>query len=731
MTFLEGTVENVLYQQPESHYTVFRIRVRKTDTVVTVTGTLPFPAPGEALRIEGKWKAHPRYGQQFSAESIRSAPPHTAADILRFLSGGATPGVGPATAARLVDVFGDRTLEVIETDPAKLEQVEGIGPTRAAAIHRSWCERRGLRQIIDFLTEIGVSGTYGAQIFQRYGEEAIEQMSRSPLQMVEDLPRIGFLLADAVVRHFDLTVDPVERAAACIRHLLYRMADQGHVCAESASILSRCRTDYGVGEEDFSRALESLQESGDAVAADPGGKNAGPLLYLRAFYEAEIGIARRLQALLSVPSDLPAVEAEPIAEAVVCRHAICPSPDQIRIITSLLDRRVGIITGGPGTGKTTLIRSLTAVFESLGRKVALAAPTGRAARRLSEISRRPAHTLHKLLEFRPAEEEFARHRDRPLEIDAVIVDEASMIDTLLMQRLLDAVAAGARIIFVGDVFQLPAVGAGNVLADMIDSGKIPVFFLNEVFRQEKESPIVENAHRIRQGLSPRLPTGSPRASDSSFVMFPTDGPEDAEATVIDLCCRWIPERFELDPMRDVQVLCPMHKGVLGTIHLNQRLQQALNPAPEGVRVGGLTIKTGDKVMQLKNDYEKEVFNGEIGVIADIEAAAFRFTVHYDGRAVAYGFSEADRLALAYAVTVHKSQGSEYPAVVIPLTRQHRPMLQRNLLYTAVTRARQLVVLVGSRQALSTAVANDRSVRRMTGLGRLLKRMEDDRPGGGG
>jgi exodeoxyribonuclease V alpha subunit len=719
MTFLEGTVEKVLYQHPESHYTVFRLRARKTGTWVTVTGYLPFPAAGEVLRIEGRWKSHPRYGQQFSAKNIQSAPPHTAADILRFLAGGATPGVGPATAGRLVDAFGDRTLEVIQTDPAELEQVEGIGPARAAAIHQSWCERRGLRQIIDFLTEIGVSGSYGAPLFQRYGAEAVDRMSQSPLQMVEDLPRIGFLLADAVTRHFDLAVDPVERAAACIRHLLYRMADQGHVCAETGSVLSRCRKDYGVGEEDFFRAEEALRESGDTVVAESSENDGRTLLYLRSYYEAETGIARRLQALLSIPSDLPVVEAEPIAAAVVRRHAICPSPEQIRILIALLDRRVGIITGGPGTGKTTLIRSLTAVLESLGRKVALAAPTGRAARRLSELSRRPAFTLHKLLEFRPTEEEFARHRDRPLAVDAVIVDEASMIDTLLMQRLLDAVAAGSRIVFVGDVFQLPAVGAGNVLADMIESGKIPVFFLNEVFRQEKESPIVENAHRIRQGLTPRLPAVSPLAPDAPFVMLPTADAEKAEAAVIELCCKGIPERFGLDPMSDIQVLCPMHKGGLGTIHLNQRLQQALNPSPEGVLIGGMVLKTGDKIMQLKNDYEKEVFNGEIGVIADIDPAASRFAAHYDGRAVTYAFAEADRLALAYAVTVHKSQGSEYPAVVFPLTRQHRPMLQRNLLYTAVTRARQLVVLVGSRQALSAAIANDRSVRRMTGLKQLL------------
>jgi exodeoxyribonuclease V alpha subunit len=384
---------------------------------------------------------------------------------------------------------------------------------------------------------------------------------------------------------------------------------------------------------------------------------------------------------------------------------------------------VGIITGGPGTGKTTLIRSLNAVLESFGRKVALAAPTGRAARRLAEVSLRPASTLHKLLEYRPTEEAFARGRDRPLEVDAIIVDEASMIDTLLMARLLEAVAAGSRIVFVGDVFQLPAVGAGNVLSDLIDSGKIPVFFLAEVFRQEKESPIVGNAHRIRRGLAPRLWKGDDPQTDAPFGFVHTHGADQAEAAVIDLCRRRIPERFGFDPMRDIQVLCPMHKGILGTIHLNQQLQQALNPGPEGVLIGGLLLKTGDKVMQLKNDYEKEVFNGEIGIIAEMNAEAGRFAVAYEGRTVPYGFAEADRLTLAYAVTVHKSQGSEYPAVVIPMTRQHRPMLQRNLLYTAVTRARRLVMMVGSPEALSTAVANDRSFRRKTGLSRFLKNME--------
>jgi len=723
MTTLEGTIETVRYQHPDSHYTVVQLRVRETGSLVTVTGHLPYPAPGEALRIEGRWESHPRYGQQFAAEAICAAAPHSTADIGSFLSAGAIPGVGPATARRLTAAFSERTLEVIETDPEQLKTVAGIGAARAAAIHQSWCDRRGLRRLIDFLSEIGVSGSCGSEIFQHYGPAAVEQMTRAPLQLVEDLPRIGFLLADAVVRHFDLAVDPEEMAAACVRHLLYRHADQGHVCVESDALFSRCRRQYRMDEAVFSRAVEGLAQTGDVVRiADD--EDTGPVLvYLSRYYEAETAVARRLQALLSVPSDLPAVDAAPIAEAVVQRHAICPSPEQTRIISSILDRRVGIITGGPGTGKTTLIRSLNAVLESFGRKVALAAPTGRAARRLAEVSLRPASTLHKLLEYRPAEDAFARGRNHPLEVDAIIVDEASMIDTLLMARLLEAVAAGSRIVFVGDVFQLPAVGAGNVLSDLIDSGKIPVFFLTEVFRQEKESPIVENAHRIRRGLAPRLWEGTDPQPDAPFGFVQTQGAEKAEAAVIDLCRRRIPERFGFDAMRDIQVLCPMHKGILGTIHLNQRLQQALNPGPEGVLIGGLLLKVGDKVMQLKNDYQKEVFNGEIGIIAEIDAAAGRFAVAYDGRTVPYGFAEADRLTLAYAVTVHKSQGSEYPAVVIPLTRQHRPMLQRNLLYTAVTRARRLVTLVGSKKALSAAVANDRSFRRMTGLSRFLKNLE--------
>jgi exodeoxyribonuclease V alpha subunit len=723
MTALEGTVEKVFYHQPDSHYAVIQLRERETGTLVTVTGHLPFPASGEALRVEGRWQSHPRYGQQFSAQTLRTIPPQTTADIRRFLAAGAIPGVGPATARRLTAAFGDATLEMIEAGPEQLVQLEGIGPARAAAIHQSWCERLGLRGLIDFLTEIGVSGVHAAALFQRYGPEAIEQMTRAPLQLVEDLPRIGFPLADAVVRHFDLSVDPVERAAACIRYLLFLQADRGHVCAAASEIRSRCKKRYGVSDEAFQQAVEALRHTGDVVEAAAGPSAGEALLYLQPYYEAEAGIVRRLRALLSVPSDLPLVAAQPISEVVVRQHAICPSPEQIRIITSILEKRVGVITGGPGTGKTTLIRSLGAVLESLDRQVVLAAPTGRAARRLAEICRRPAATLHKLLEFRPAEEAFARHRDRPLEADAVIVDEASMIDTLLMARLLDAVAADSRVIFVGDVFQLPAVGAGNVLSDMIESKKIPVFFLEEVFRQEKESPIVENAHRIRQGLAPRLPENGEAAIDCSFVMIHTDAPAAAESTIVDICSRRLPERFGLDPMRDIQVLCPMHKGSLGTIHLNQRLQKALNPEPEGILLGGLLLKPGDKVMQTRNDYEKEVFNGEIGVIAGIDAAASRFTVDFDQRAVAYEFSETDRLALAYAVTVHKSQGSEYPAVVVPLSRQHRPMLQRNLLYTAVTRARQLVVMVGSREALSAAVSNDRSVRRRTGLGHLLKNLD--------
>ena len=390
MIALEGTVENVFYHQPDSHYAVLQLRERETGTLVTVTGHLPFPAAGEALRVEGRWQSHPRYGQQFSAEALRTIPPQTAADIRRFLAAGAIPGVGPATARRLTAAFGEATLEMIEAGPDHLVQIEGIGPARAAAIHQSWCERLGLRGLIDFLTEIGVSGVHAASLFQRYGTEAVEQMTRAPLQLVEDLPRTGFPLADAVVRHFDLSVDPVERAAACVRYLLYLQADRGHVCAGKAEIRSRCNKRYGITDDVFQLAVEALQQTGDVVEA-AGGPSAGDaLLYLRPYHEAEIGIVRRFRALLSVPSDLPAVSAEPIAEAVVRQHAICPSPDQIQIITSILENRVGIITGGPGTGKTTLIRSLSAVLESLNLQVVLAAPTGRAARRLAEICCNPS-----------------------------------------------------------------------------------------------------------------------------------------------------------------------------------------------------------------------------------------------------------------------------------------------------------------------------------------------------
>jgi exodeoxyribonuclease V alpha subunit len=724
MITVEGTIEKILYHEPESHYTVVVFRVRETGSRISVTGHLPGPAPGEALRIEGRWRSHPRYGQQFAAEGIREAAPITESEMRRYLASGAIPGIGPRMADRLTAAFGSRTLETIETAPERLQEIEGIGAARAAAIHQNWLDRRGLRRLMDFLAEIGVSGAYGARIFRRYGTESIEIMSGDPLRLVEDLPRIGFVLADAVIRRFDLFVDPVERAGACIRHLLHLRADQGHVCDVTDALLSQCRDRFSICEEEARQALEKLCDDGEVVKVDNADGRPGSTVYLRSYFDAEIGIARRLWALLSTPSDLQAVAADPIAEAVVRRHAICPSEEQRRIISSILEKRVGIITGGPGTGKTTLIRSLAAVLESFGKQTLLAAPTGRASRRMAEVVRRPASTLHKLLEYRPGEEVFGRNRDRPLQAAAVIVDEASMIDTLLMDRLLDALPASGRVVFVGDIFQLPAVGPGNVLSDMIESGKVPVFHLTEVFRQEKESPIVLNAHRIRRGAFPELSPGPGPSPEAPFCFLEADGQEGAEAMVAELCRHIIPERFGLDPVREIQVVCPMHKGLLGTIHLNQRLQKILNPDSEGLVLGGLTLKAGDKVMHLKNDYEKEVFNGEIGVVSFLDPAVGNFEVVYDGRGVDYRFSEVDRIGLAYAVTVHKSQGSEYPAVVIPLTRQHRPMLQRNLIYTAVTRARTLVVLVGSRRALDLAVDNDRSVQRMTGLADRLAAIKE-------
>ena len=717
MEIIEGHVERITFHNPDNQYTVARLRVGGTGNLITIVGTLPEPAVGETLRVEGIWKDHPRFGQQLQIASVEVLLPDSAEGIRTYLSSGMIPGIGPKMAARLVEHFGAETLDVIENRFEELTEVAGIGQAKAEVIRTAWQDHHSARRLMSFLREIEVKPSFGPKLLKLYGPDAVEMIQEDPFRLIEDLPRFGFYIADAIFRYQDLPIDSDERARACVLHLLQEDADSGHTYSFDDELTDRCRRLFDIDEGTVEYAVNHLVDGGEIVVEEPDFPAEQPVVYLKALQKAEKGIAQRLGALLAVPPPDPAFDSARASEKVFHHLAISLSDEQLAVLEGIFSHRVVIVTGGPGTGKTTLIRSICAVLESEGKRVLLAAPTGRAARRLAAVTRHEAATIHRLLGYLPTENRFSKNGDSPLDADGVIVDEASMIDTLLMDHLLRAVPASAMLILVGDAFQLPSVGAGTVLDDMIRSDRIPVFWLTRIFRQAEESLIVQNAHRIRQGGSPEIPSPSSEDGDSGseFYFMEAANSERTADLVIELCAKSIPDRFGLDPVKDIQVLTPMHKGKAGTIHLNRRLQDALNPNPPLIEKDGLALKLNDKVMHLKNNYTKEVFNGDIGTVSDVDRRNRILVVDYEDRPVEYEFTEIDELTLAYAISIHKSQGSEYAAVVIPLVTQHFALLQRNLLYTAVTRARQLVVLVGSQRALQLALEKDSPMHRKTGL----------------
>jgi exodeoxyribonuclease V alpha subunit len=712
---LEGHIEKVSFHNRENQFTIARFQVTGTDNPVTVLGLLPHSHPGSVLRITGTWETHARYGQQLRIVTAEAVLPATIDGIRQYLGSGFVKGVGPRTIARLVNHFQGETLAVIENAPARLSEVKGIGRQTAQRISEAWRTEHALRGLIRFLQENGVNTLYAGRIFAAYGAESISVLKNEPLRLSHDFPRIGFTIADAVMQHSGVPFDDPRRVESCILHLLGESLNDGNTFVPTADLAERCRRVFNIDEESIANACRNLAEADEVVMEDRPVDPPQQAVYLTALHRAESTIATRIKALLSFPVRPPEMDQDRIAAQVLARLAIALSSEQTAVIANIFAFRVAIVTGGPGTGKTTLIRSITAVFESLGKQIVLAAPTGRAARRLAQVSGRKAHTIHRLLGYNPVEDGFEHDADNPLQSDVVIIDEASMVDTLLMAHLLQAVHVSSRLILVGDVFQLPSVGAGNVLADLIRSQAIRTFELNEIFRQDRESSIILNAHRVRRGAQPVIAPSDFSVQATDFYFFEEERPEAVLESIVDLCRRGVPKHFALDPINDIQVLTPMHKGVVGTINLNRILQERLNPHPEGLRIGGRSFKPGDKVMHLKNNYRKDVYNGDSGILRNIDQKKEIASVDYDGRIVEYDFTELEEISPAYAVTVHKSQGAEYPAVIMPLVTQHFVMLQRNLLYTAITRGKQLVVLIGSRKALDIALRNDRPQQRLSGL----------------
>jgi len=746
---LSGSVERVTYYNPENGYSVLRLKPdspRKIpglsrDGLATVVGNLPELSPGEHLLLSGRWITHSRHGLQFQVEICEQTLPATLAGMRRYLGSGLVKGIGPRLAERIVAQFGDRTLDVIESQPERLVEAADIGPKRAGLIARAWQEQKQVKEIMLFLHSHGVSTNLAVKIYKQYGDQALPVVRDDPYRLARDIYGVGFLTADRIARSLGLPADHPTRIEAGLVYALNEMSDDGHVYSPQVMLaeravqllqvpaeliqpaLQRLAQDERVREEtipyvvETPRQVETPHRSISTHVSEAGGVYGLQAVYLAPLYYSEVGAAERLRSLArTIPSRL-----SDLPPAFITLDPQL-SPQQAEAIRSALSHPLSVLTGGPGTGKTTALRALIAVVEAAGKRCALASPTGRAAKRLAEATGRPASTIHRLLGFSPGEG-FKHNLENPLPVDLLVVDEASMLDQTLAYSLLKAIEAGTHLLLVGDVDQLPSVGAGDVLRDVIASGVAPVARLEVIFRQAAGSQIITNAHRINQGQMPLFPKGD-TSPGSDFYLFPAETPEDAASWVQQVVCQRIPGKFGLDPRQEIQVLAPMYRGPAGVHALNQALQAALNPPaahrPEKSLFGQL-FRLGDRVMQVQNNYDKDVFNGDIGVVAGLDMVDQLLSVNFDGRRVDYDWSEADQLVLAYAISVHKGQGSEFPAVVVPVLTSHYLMLQRNLLYTAVTRAKVLCVLVGSRKAIGIAVRNNKVAERFTALDWRLSR----------
>ena len=695
---LAGSIERVTFHGGENGFCVLRVKVRGHREPVTVVGHAATVSAGEWITASGEWVNSRSYGPQFKSRFLKASAPTSTEGIERYLGSGMIRGIGPVYAKKLIRAFGEQVFDVIETGPDRLREVEGIGPVRAERITTAWAEQKVVREIMVFLHSHGVGTARAVRIFKTYGADAVQVMSENPYQLARDIRGIGFKTADAIAARLGIEKTAMIRVRAGVAHALTEAMDDGHCGLPAAELLALAASLLEVPEGLVETAVEQELAARNVVSDRVGETEC---VFLAGLHRAEHGIAERLHRVAAGSLPWPWIDPDRAIPWIERRIGLVLAPSQSAAVRLALSSKVLVITGGPGVGKTTIVNAILRILATKGLDLVLCAPTGRAARRMTETSGLEARTIHRLLEVDPMSGGFRRDADRPVECDLLVVDEASMVDVVLMHALLRAVPDHAALLIVGDLDQLPSVGPGQVLADVIASTAVPVVRLTEVFRQAAMSRIIVNAHRINQGTVPELdrPDG-----ESDFYFVPADDPETAIPKIVGLIRTHIPRRFGLDPVRDIQVLCPMNRGGVGARSLNIELQGALNPAGERkVERFGWTFAPGDKVMQTENDYDREVYNGDIGHLDDVDPEAGEVTARFDDRTVTYGLGELDALVPAYATTIHKSQGSEYPAVVIPLMTQHYVMLQRNLLYTAVTRGRRLVVLVGQRKAVAIAV----------------------------
>ncbi len=715
--YLQGQIERITYVNEDNGYTVAKVQVQGQRELVTVIGNIVSPLPGQVLQMRGEWQNHPQYGPQFKINYCNCKTPANASGIQKYLASSLIKGVGPVMAKRIVKRFGEDTIQILDQSPDKLVEVEGIGYKRIEMIKQAWQEQKEIREVMLFLQAHGVSTTYAVKIFKTYGNDSIQVVQENPYRLATDIFGIGFVTADQIAEKLGFEKESELRARAGVLYVLNQTSEEGHVYYPYDLLVQKCMDMLDIREQIIVDAIDTVVTENrvviEDIAPDDDKSNTHRAVFLTGFYYAEQSIANKLNRFINTFKSLRQVDTQKAIKWVQEKYSMQLAAKQVQAVTSALREKILVITGGPGTGKSFLLNAILRIVSVLGARVVLTAPTGRAAKRMNESTGYTAKTIHRLLEFDFQKGSFKKNEQNPLECDLLVVDEASMVDTVLMHHLLKAVPDEATLIIVGDVYQLPSVGAGNVLKDMIESGKIPVIQLNEIFRQARDSSIVLNAHRINAGEFPNLSAREDKLDDFYFV--PQEDPELVLDKIKYLCRERIPKRFGLDPVKDVQILSPMNKGVVGVNYLNQEMQKYLNPQSKELSRGGRVFRVADKVMQIKNNYEKEIYNGDIGKIVDIEEQDREVLIEFDGKRIIYDYSELDELVHAYAVSIHKSQGSDFPAVIIPVLTQHYMMLQRNLIYTAITRGRKLVVLIGTKKALAMAIKNAQTQKRYTYL----------------